>query len=135
MFGLFAPPEVKESLLALDRQLADHDGKVNPVWGASSIVRTRVKEALNDQKLTVNSIRDDGLLPSTLVWLLISNVVDGELCCGRHHVYRGTLSGSGTELLSLWHRACRELTAAGYQTQSQGEADTLRLGKMIKEVG
>lgn len=131
--GIFKPREVKETLLALDRICENADNcRLYPM----PEVRAWVREVLlREPAKVVASVRADKLEPSTLVWLLVTNVLDRELCCGNHHVYRGMLSMSGTSLLGLWDLATRKLTEAGFQSEDEAAKDRSYIREQIKKAG
>ena len=131
--GLFQRAEIKETYLALDRLCADDDNcRLYPMPQVREWVRAAISR---DPAKIVSAIRADKLEPSTVVWVLITNVLDRELSCGEHHVYRGMLSMSGTPLLPLWDLATRKLTDAGFHTEEEAAKDRAYIREQIKRAG
>lgn len=129
---LFQPKEIKETLLALDRVCTDDKCRLFPM----SQVREWVREKINtDVAQIVSAIRTEKLEPSTVVWVLVTNVLDRELSCGSHHVYRGLLSGPGNSLLALWDHANERLQASGYHSAKEAERDRAYIREQIKRAG
>ena len=85
---------------------------------------------------TKASIELDGLSPTALVCLLITNVLDEELCSGRYHIYRGTLSENGKELLRLWDYSIdRMLVEKIYEDEEKAQNEKRWIRNQIKTVG
>ncbi len=129
---LFQPKELKETLLALDRVCTDDKCRLFPMSQIREWVREKIKA---DTRQIVGAIRVKKLEPSTVVWVLVTNVLDRELSCGSHHVYRGMLSGSGSSLLALWDHATERLQAAGHHSPEEAEKDRAYIREQIKRAG
>lgn len=99
------------------------------------LVKDGVRGQLRDRDRTRASIEEDGLSPDGLVYLLISNVANVQLCSGQHHIYRGVLSMSGQELLAAFTKASEMMVQCGVHSQEDHERDMQSLKKEISEVG
>jgi hypothetical protein len=88
-----------------------------------ALIRPKLLALIDDRERTTASIVEDRLDPRALIYLLISNVAQAELCTGRHHVYRGTLSGTGQALLSAFIVASERMVQCGLHEQVQHDAE------------
>lgn len=127
---LFKPEEVKR---ALDTVGAVRDKVNTPAFGlVEGEVRARITR---ESTKTVASIREDKLPYETLIYLLVTNVIDGKLCSGQFHNYRGILNTQGDWLLELWDRAVGELVKLGFYDPSTGEQEKQYIRAEIKKAG
>ena len=126
----FKPKEVKATLLALD---LEEDKCASNV--AFEIVKKGISERVCVSENTVASIKEDGLLPSTLIYILMTNVISAHLGSGRYHTYRGILSFNGKELLKLWDYAVDGLYQAGYYNDAKANEDRQWIRGEIKKIG
>jgi hypothetical protein len=99
------------------------------------LVKDAVRDQLKDRDRTRASIEEDGLSPDGLVYLLISNVTNAQLCSGQHHIYRGVLSITGKELLAAFTKASEMMVQCGVHSREDHERDMRNLKKEIAEVG
>ncbi len=127
--GLAGGAEVQECVRALE-QLEQESGNL-----AFGVVKSGALQLISDEEKTVHSIRDDGLAPRTLSALLLTNVIQSVLATGQHHIYRGTLSGTGQHLLKLWDFCVAELERAGYQAAADAEKDRVWIREQVKRIG
>ncbi|MBN1906329.1 MAG: hypothetical protein JW927_14655 [Deltaproteobacteria bacterium] len=98
-------------------------------------VESAVKELIKDTDKTNYSIDVDGLSPRTLVFLLITNVIQTLLPTGQYHIYRGTLNKQGNALLTLWDKATNELQNLNYYTEKEAQEDKTWIRTKIEAVG
>lgn len=129
---LFQPRAIKETLLALDRVCTDDKCRLFPMSEVRGWVREKIS---SDKNSIVRAIRRENLEPSTVIWVLVTNVLDRELSCGSYHVYRGMLSASGSSLLALWDHATAQLQAVGYHSADEAEQDRAYIREQIKRAG
>lgn len=127
---LFPPYEVQITLRALEDFLS-----VTSAGISKALVRVAVVRLIKDAERTVYSIRIDGRKPDQLALMLITNVVGAELSSGSHHVYRGTLSMVGDDLVKIWHDAQRQLQSCGYASEAEIKEDDEWLRRQIRSVG
>ena len=99
------------------------------------LVKDAIRDQLKDRDRTRASIEEDGLSPDGLIYLLISNVANAQLCSGQHHIYRGVLSMSGQELLAAFTKASEMMVQCGVHSQEDHERDMRSLKKEVSEVG
>ena len=90
---------------------------------------------IRDEEKTTYSINEEGISPRTLVFLLITNVIQTILSTGKYHVYRGTLGLQGQDLLRVWDRSTEQLAELGYYTATQSQEDKNWIREQIKNVG
>lgn len=98
-------------------------------------IETSVAELIADKEKTSISINEDDLSPRTLVFLLITNVIQSILPLGKYHIYRGILSMRGDDLLRLWDYSTKQLTELGYYTSEQSEEDRKWMRDQVKKAG
>ena len=84
---------------------------------------------------TMYSIRTDRMKPDQLALIQICNVVGSHLSNGQHHVYRGTLSMIGQDMLTIWTAAISALRDRGYYTDEQADDDMVWIMEQISNVG
>ena len=99
------------------------------------LVKDAIRDQLKDGDRTRASIEEDGLSPDGLIYLLISNAANAQLCRGQHHIYRGVLSMTGKELLAAFTKASEMIVQCGVHSQEDHEHDMRSLKKEIFEVG
>jgi hypothetical protein len=102
---------------------------------ALELLKPGILELLKDTARTRASIAEDCLSPDALIYLLASNVANGMLCTGQHHIYRGVLGESGRQLLLAFTKASEMMVQCGIQSQEEHERDMQSLRKEIKEIG
>ena len=129
MFGLDSP-EVKACLDALKAIEAEHSEIA--MLGLSKKVRGILTKGADQTKI---SIREEGLSPKGLVWMLVSNVIDPELSYGHHHIYRGVLGMRGKALLALWDTACAKMTSLGVHDAAEEAKEKAYIRRQIAAVG
>jgi len=117
---------VKESLALIEK---------NDLIPGFHLVKGGIQNQLRDGDRTRASIEEDGLSPEGLVYLLASNIANELLCSGQHHICRGTLSMSGTELLAAFTKASEMMVQCGVHSQEDHERDMRSLKKEISEIG
>lgn len=127
---IFQPREVKETLLALDRVAEGSDNLAMP-----EVRRLVRKVILADHGKVVASVKADKLEPKTLVWLLMTSVLDRQLSSGANHAYRGLLSMTGNGMLSLWDMATDNLAHDGFYTADEAAKDKAHIREQIKRAG
>ena len=130
MLSLFQPKEVKAALLALEivQQRAPNS--------AFALIKSELRSLLVDQAdKTVASIKEDNLQCETLIHLLMTNVLDRQLCSGAHHRYRGLLSMQGENLLELWDYAVKQLSKSGFYDQEKAAHERRWIRSQIQRVG
>jgi len=98
----------------------------------SFLIRDRIE---SEPEKVILSIRNDKLAPKTLVYLVITNVLDRELSSGRYHYYRGLLNNTGQSLLALWDHAVDELQFAGFHSEDEAKKDKEWIRQQIRGVG
>lgn len=123
LWKLFPPFEVKLTIEEIKSFLGAH------AFLSQSIIEPVAVALAKDAERTIYSIRIDGMKPDRLALLLITNVIGEQLACGQHHVYRGTLSMIGRDMLKVWTTAVSTLKERGYYTEAEAEEDI----KWIKE--
>ncbi len=100
-----------------------------------SLIKEDVLSMLNDREKTTASIVDDKLDPKGLIYLLISNVAYANICSGQYHIYRGTLSANGKQLMAGFKVASRQMVAHGIHDQAAHEQEMASLKKEIAAIG
>ncbi|HWG17779.1 MAG TPA: hypothetical protein VN678_07945 [Acidobacteriaceae bacterium] len=129
LWRLFPPYEVGVIRRDINTLLsADHGVCVGQV-------RNEALRLTKDMDRIVYSIRIDRVKPDQLALILIHNVLTRNLENGWNHVYRGTLSMIGHDMLRLWEVTAKEMVKRGYQTEEEYLADTSELQRAIREVG
>lgn len=133
--GAADDPEVRSALAAY-HEIRDELVTFGAYHGvAVDEIEPWVLKALRDSKLTVASIRDDGLTPRTLVFLLIGNALKEALPYGNYYIYRGTLNGTGEALREIWSTTIRELENSRFLSEEQAEAGREWMRQAIAEAG
>ncbi|MBM4127989.1 MAG: hypothetical protein FJ247_11680 [Nitrospira sp.] len=94
-----------------------------------------VRKVVEDADKTRRSIKEDGLSPRTLAFLLILNVLADELTSGEHHIYRGVLSTIGHELLKLWDFAVSQQKLSGHYDGKKARKVLKWIRDEIKKAG
>lgn len=127
--ALFPPFEVKVTCQDIEALLRADNGL------CTEIVRREAIALAKDADKTLYSIRISHFKPDQLALILIYNVLTRNLQSGCQHVYRGTLSMIGRDMLRLWHITAKEMVKRGYSTQDEYKADTEGLMSEIRSVG
>jgi aspartokinase-like uncharacterized kinase len=102
---------------------------------ALAIIDSDVINDIKNKKLTSASIENDKMHPTGLVWLIISNKINDHICSGKHHIYRGVLSGTGKELENLFITSVREMEKFGIHDSNGTKLEIEQFRKLIKELG
>ena len=98
-------------------------------------IKNKILQLIKDTERTESSINTDGVSPRTLVFLLITNVLDEVLSSGQYHVYRGTLSGLGVSLKKVFTYSNSKMVSLGFQTEADAKEDNKQLDDKIKDRG
>ncbi len=105
---LFPPRETSATAAHVYKFLDRHAGI------SRAVIDRRIATDLANAELMIYAIRDKGSKPSQFALLLIRNALEEQLSSGAFHIYRGTLSQVGIDLL----RTLREVVS---DLKSQGE--------------
>jgi hypothetical protein len=127
--GVRGGAEVQQCVQALEELEVE---SANLAFG---VVKPQVLQLISDEAKTVHSIKNDGLVPRSVVALLLTNVIQAILPTGQHHIYRGTLSGIGQQLLALWDFCIRELESSGYHSAAEAAKDRAWIREQIRDCG
>ncbi|WP_420396865.1 hypothetical protein [Nioella sp.] len=135
MWPFNKPKEVRAAVAALEIEAEKYKEAVNALFGVEAVL-PQVKAVIEDQAdKTVHSIKSDGISPRALVHLIISNIVYERLTSGALHVYRGTLSKEGSDMLKVFRFSSEVLVTEGLQSAAEAEAGIEDLEKQIKGTG
>jgi hypothetical protein len=102
---------------------------------AFSLMKSELVRLIRNREKTTLSIVEDRLPPKGLVFLLISNITFRELSSGRHHVYRGVLSMSGTELKRAFDLAVRRMVVLRVHDEADCHTELVKVREAIKGAG
>lgn len=126
---LFQPTEVKRTIEEINAFLS------NNATSSAKILRNEVVALAKIKDKTTASIREDGLKYDQLALILITNVIGRHLSSGQYHVYRGTLSEIGNDMLRTWRVAVEALKDRGYYTTEEALEDMRWMLNEIESVG
>jgi len=98
-------------------------------------IKDEIIKQIKEKDKIVYSIKKEDISPRTLVFLIITNVIQSILSTGQYHVYRGTLNIIGTELLKIWDYAVNQLEKSGFHSPQAAEEDRKWIREQIKNVG
>ena len=90
---------------------------------------------VGESEKTISSIREEGLTPEQLVYLLSTNAIQRFLPTGGFFTYRGTLNMQGHEMLRLWDIAVDGMEATGLQSAEESAEDKQWIRDQIKNWG
>jgi len=129
LWKVFPPFEVKLTIEEISSFLNEHASLCRDL-----ILRDAVALARHAEK-TVYSIRIEGMKPDRLALLVITNVLGSHISSGQNHIYRGTLSVVGADMLKVWSAAVASLKERGYYSDAKAEEDMQWIRQQIKNAG
>ncbi len=111
--------------------------EIDTVTGLYPIKDALVREFTSTEgaEKTKLSLQKDGMNARDLVFVVMLNILGRELACGEYHIYRGVLSGTGQDLLKMWHYAVGQLKASGYYNEKEAADDLEWIKTEIEQVG
>ena len=126
LFPPRAVTEVKQHISALFNR---HASICRPY-----LERCVAREA-NHAEFLVYAIEVKGSSPQTLALLIVRNALEEQLGSGQHHIYRGTLSEIGTDMLETLHGIIAEMKSAGEMADVNKDDYFQFIGEQIKLAG
>lgn len=138
IWNLFKSPQLRlmeSKLQELELALA-LPGDIFSAGKGLSIIKPSLVSAMRSSSSKIkNKISKEGISPNVLLYVAILHLVERDLLSGHHHIYRGTLSMSGTSLMALGNFCLTEMVRLG--ATSETEAGTTRewFSKELSEIG
>jgi len=78
-----------------------------------TVLERQIAMKIADVELMIYSVREKGWTPTNIAMMVTRNALEGLISSGQHHVYRGTLSGVGTDLLKTLKGVVSDMQTAG----------------------
>jgi len=105
--GFFRSKEEKDMRRELEALLASHVAGALILPEALAFIERQKRELVSDIRSGETSVRDSTMLAAL-------SVISPLLTSGQHHVYRGTLSNVGQDMLSVFVKSLEKLVKSEY---------------------